>query len=575
MTVEARTLLAMVQGHAASGTAATLTFVAIGADGGFEEEVRSYPDLLARGERLAGALAGAGIRPGDRFALLMRNRAAFVEAMVASEIAGTEFVSIDPRIRGEKLGKMLRFGDCRGVIVCPEGWPNIASVLPECPGIEWVWTVDAVEDAGPQSLETVMAAATPVAGVPAALDRPMQWIYTSSTTGDAKAICMSHARFASTARLADTFRLTSEDQLYNGLSLTHANAQLITLACAVGLGIPAVISTQFTKSRLWELLTAYRCTVFNLLGGMTSAIFAEPPGPFDRAHSVRMVISAGMPAVVWPRFEDRFGLEVLEFYGTAEGGLLVNPPGAGPIGSVGKAPPGMVCQILDADDQPCAPGVRGEICFRHDDGTLPQVQYHANPEATADKTRGGWFRSGDIGWKDAEGWVWFSHRAGRSVRRNGDFVDTASIESLLAEQPDVDDVYVYGVRTAATTPGERLVVAAVTPTTWPGEARPLLEVCTNKLGRLGAPDFIQLVRAIPKTASEKPQDRHLVEMINAGDDTLHNKKGPVSIRVEEGKEDHENETTPTVPVGERPRVAAGRPHPCARADAGSAGRAGG
>ncbi|HEX7931347.1 MAG TPA: AMP-binding protein [Sphingomicrobium sp.] len=352
-------------------------------------------------------------------------------------------------------------------------------------------------------------------------------------------MCVTHGRFAGAAALAEDLGMVRSDRLYTGLSLTHGNAQLITMGGAMALGAPLVISRQFTKSRLWEILARYRCTVFNLLGGMTSAIFAEPPGDLDRANDVRLVVSAGMPPPLWRRFEERFGLKVLEFFATAEGGLLVNPPGVGPLGSIGKPPARTICAILDEADRPCPPLVQGEICFKEADGSVTPVRYLDNEAASAAKTRGGWFRSGDIGYRDEAGWFYFSHRAGRSVRRNGDFVDVAAMETFIATLPEVDDVYVYGIRTDATAPGERDVVAAVVPVAGAGDPATVMAACLETLGSLGAPDFIQAVAAIPKTASEKPQERHLVEMINEQQCTIHSKKGPATIRAFEGREDHE------------------------------------
>jgi crotonobetaine/carnitine-CoA ligase len=537
LVLRPRTLLEMVRENAASPSSAALRFVGRAEDGALVEECLRYDQLLDRARLVAGALQAAGMRSGDRFALLMRNRQAFVEAMVASEIAETEFVSIDPRIRGEKLAKMIRFAGCKGAIVCPEGWSSLATAWTPDLGLDWIWTADPIGDERTRSLDHVATAAQPIDGRPADFSRTMQLLYTSSTTGDAKAIVVTHGRFATAVANTTEFGLQSSDIIYSGLSLTHANAQFISLGAAIALNADFVISRRFSKSRLWEDLTRYGCTVFNLLGGMTSEIYAEPPSPFDRAHQVRQVISAGMPGTLWPRFEERFGVRVFEFYGTAEGGLLFNPPGTGPVGSIGKPPPGMVCALLDDTDRPVGANERGQICFRNADGSVAPVQYLANSAASASKTRDGWFRSGDYGTRDGDGWYYFSHRAGRSVRRNGDFVDTAAVETWLAEQPEVSDVYVFGIRTDQTTVGERRVVAAVVPESDQCDAHALFGRCVAELGKLGAPDFIQTVAAIPKTASEKPQERELVALINAEAARVIGAEGAVSIHAIEGMDD--------------------------------------
>src|SRR5699024_8356868 len=124
----------------------------------------------------------------------------------------------------------------------------------------------------------------------------------------------------------------------------------------------------------------------------------EPEKPQDKKHNVRFVLSTGMPATMWAEFEERFNVNIYEFYGTAEEGLTFNPPGVGPIGSIGKPQPGTICEILDENDQPCEPFEIGEICFRNADGQVEQVQYFKDPDASKQKTAGNWFRSGDCGY---------------------------------------------------------------------------------------------------------------------------------------------------------------------------------
>ncbi|GAJ30778.1 acyl-CoA synthetase [Acidomonas methanolica] len=536
MNPEPRTLLRMVlDGAAAPSAEPILTFVEVRADGSLSESTRTYGELLENGRRLATALLDLGMKEGDAFAIIMRNYPEFVEAMLASEVVGSVFVPIDPRTRGDKLSYMLRFAGCRGAIVSGEVIDNLAQLREELPELTWVLTVDTAARADwhqplAGAVRQCEAAADPM---PRPLSAPMQMLYTSGTTGDPKAILAPNARFAMTGSLGETIGLQPGDRLYTGLSLTHANAQLITLGNGLAHQLPVVISRTFTKSRLWEIVSRYRCTTMNLLGGMATAIFAEPPGLFDLAHDVRFVLSAGMPISMWRPFEERFGVKVFEFFGAAEGGLTLNPPGAGPVASIGKAPPSLACEILDEDDHILGPGQLGEICFRNADGSVTPITYFKNPQASEAKTQGGWFRTGDIGWKDADGWLYFSHRSGQSIRRNGDFINPRDIETMIAGMPGVVDVYVYGVATSANTPGEKEIVAAVVVgPDWSGPAA-VFEHCARQLGSTSVPSFVQILNEIPKTASEKPQDRFLIDLLIQDEAMVFNKNGPSRVQPQE------------------------------------------
>jgi crotonobetaine/carnitine-CoA ligase len=272
-----------------------------------------------------------------------------------------------------------------------------------------------------------------------------------------------------------------------------------------------VFSRRFTKSKLWDVCRAYGCTHFSLLGGMATAIYSEPPRPDDGDNPVQRVTSAGMPAAIWRAFAERFQVEILEWYAAIEGGVAFNPAGVGPVGSFGKPAPGLEMKILDENDVECVPGVPGEICSRPLDGSGASVEYHDNPEASARKTRGGWLRSGDIGHADADGWLYFDYRKGGGIRHNGDFVNTSFVEKAVAEVPEVTDVFVYGVDAASGAPGEKDVVAAIVPTD-PETFSPdsVFAACRTALEPNFVPSYIQVVNEIPKTTSEKPQERFLL-----------------------------------------------------------------
>jgi len=366
-----------------------LTFVTITRNGDFEDEIRTYRDLWENGQRLAAAFEDAGMSEGESFGLITANHPEFVEAMIGASIENTIFVPIDPRTKGAKLTYMLSHADCKGAVIADYALDNLAEVLGELPKLKWIWVLDSGEGASlPADISSAWIGdllAQPVTERQIKTtnpDDPMQMLYTSGTTGDPKAILAQHARFGGMSMMGEAiFGFSETDRPYTGLSLTHANAQLITLGAVIGLGLRGVISRKFTKSRLWDITRRYGCTCFNLLGGMTTAIYSEPRKDNDADNPVERVLSAGMPAAIWADFEKRFNLKVHEFYGAAEGGMTMNPPGAGPIGSIGKPPPNLIGAILDENDNECPPGVSGQICFRNANQEEMSVTYFKNDKA--------------------------------------------------------------------------------------------------------------------------------------------------------------------------------------------------
>jgi len=500
-------------------------------DGATADEVRTYADLHCNANRIAAQLIRYGMNKGDRFAIMMRNHPEFVEGMIAASITGCVFVPIDPRTRGDKLGYMLRNSGSRGVICADYCVNEVAAVRDSVPELAWILSLQSGESgaeafspvAGADSLEEVLSRPVEtVDPVAVELSDPLQIMYTSGTTGDPKGLVGDNMRFGGTGMMGGLFGYQEDERPYTGLSLTHGNAQATALCCSLMSGYRAVFSRRFTKSRLWEVVRHYGCTSFSVLGGISTAIYSEPAKADDSDNPVRMVVSGGMPKAIWEAFEQRFDVKVFEFYGASDGGgMAYKPVGQGPVGSCGKPMDGIMMKILDDEGIECAPNTIGEICCRPQQGDAA-VEYFGNPEASVKKIKSGWNRSGDMGHMDEDGWLFFDYRAGGGIRHNGDFIIPAYVEKALAENAQVDDVFVYGVEAGSGAPGEKDVVAAVVVrdgTVF--DASELYASCQAKLEPNFVPSYIQLVDEIPKTASEKPQERFLKDSFSVDDDNIY------------------------------------------------------
>jgi len=500
-----------------------LTFEHFSLDrGATPDEVRTYADLHANANRIAHELIRRGLGRGDRFALMMRNRPEFVETMIAASITATVFVPVDPRSRGHKLAYQLGNAGCRGVVCDSGALDAIAAVKSETP-LEWILAVDVDDTArGVESLGHALAADPATVDVRLETETdPLQIIYTSGTTGDPKGVVFPNVKYGNYALLGLLAGYREDDRPYTGLSLTHGNAQAVTLGPSLSMGLRAVFSYKFTKSKLWDVCRLHGCTVFSLLGGMATAIYSEPSRPGDADNPVRFVTSAGMPPAIWQAFEERFDVEILEWYAAIEGGMAMKPIGEGPVGSFGRPMPGLDMKVLDDNDTECPPGTTGELCSRPAGQSADPVEYFGNPEASAAKTRGGWLRSGDMVHADADGWLFFDYRRGGGLRHNGDFISPGTVEKVVAEHPAVDDVFVYGVPASSGAPGEIDVVAAVVLVdgTDP-DGDQLFSWCAAGLEPNFIPSYFQIVDEIPKTSSEKPQERFLVSMFSVAADNV-------------------------------------------------------
>jgi len=496
-----------------------------------EDEIRTYAGLWQNGNRIACELIARGMQVGDRFALFMKNHPEFVDTMVGASISGTVFVPIDPRTRGAKLAYTLNNSQCRGIIAADYTLAQILDIRDELKYLEWIWImqtdegddIDVASVTDAESLQAILS--TPYSAVDIRVStgrEPFEIIYTSGTTGDPKGVVRSNESYGGAMMFGSVFGLGQDDRPYTGLSLTHGNAQMMTLGPTLGMGLRSVFSRSFTKSRLWDITRKYGNTVFNLLGGMAMAIYSEPERENDSYNPVRFVISAGMPIGIWERFEQRFNVDILEAYGAIEGGIAIKPVGVGPVGSFGRPLPNSEMRIVDDNDNECPSGVMGELVSRPLQGEQPPVEYFGDRKASDKKTIGGWLRSGDVCHRDEDGWFYFDYRKGGGIRHNGDFINPGFVEGVVGGCESVTDVFVYGVPAKSGAPGEKDVVAAIVATDG-GSLDPsaVFATCRKELESNFVPTYLQVVSEIPKTASEKPQERFLLDQFDERAPNIH------------------------------------------------------
>jgi acyl-CoA synthetase (AMP-forming)/AMP-acid ligase II len=487
-------------------------------NGEYPDEPLTYRDLYENTCKVARYLKDQGIGKGDAFSLVMRNHPEFLYCLGAASILGAIVVPIDPRSKGSKLSYQIKDSSSKGVIFTSEFKGEVEKSLAELPGVKVFGVVykpgfdGSVSSAYPSLNEILAGSATPpVDGRNDDIKAPFEIIYTSGTTGDPKGVVVKGNRMPMFKLLAQfVWGYTEGDKLYTGLSLTHGNAQAVTLVPSLMLNIPAVISRKFTKSKLWDICRKHGCTTFSLLGGMMMGIYSEPRKENDADNPVKKVISAGTPRTIWEDFEKRYDVRIHEWYAAVEGGFAHNPPGAGPVGSFGKTLEGvMEMKVVREDDAECDAEEVGELIFIPKDGKA-EVEYVGKKDASEAKTRGGILRSGDMCHRDGNGWFYFDFRKGGGLRRHGDFIQPEYVEKILADLEEVTDVCVYGIPSETGAPGESDIVAAIVPVGGRAiEPGAIFRKLTTGLDNNSIPSYLQVVDEIPKSASEKNLDRFL------------------------------------------------------------------
>ncbi len=486
----------------------------------FAERTLGYRELDAESERVASGLAAAGIGTGDRVAAFLFNTPEFPLLWFGLAKRGAVLVPLNTGLKGEILRYELADSAPAGIVVDRRLWAAYAPVresvrIPN----EWVADPASSEEAVPGSVRPFASLLAREAAPPAAAVKPsdpVSVMYTSGTTGPPKGAIIPHRKPIATAReIARRSRLEKGSVLFTALPLFHCNAQEMTALVALLNDLTAAFDERFHARTFWETAAGFGATHVSLLIAMINVLEKQPPKPTDRTHGVRTALTAGASRAIWPIFEERFGVTIVELYGMTECGCttLMNPPGAIRRGSVGLPLEFVEADVVDDDDRPVAANVRGELVVRSRVPYTMFLGYLNKPEKTVEAWRNLWFHTGDYVTRDEDGYYYFVDRKKDVIRRRGENLAPYDVESVLNRHPAVFESVVVGVPSPL---GEEDVKAFVQlkPETRP-TPRELFDYCVEHLPYYMVPKLIEFVDEIPKTANQKSQ-RYLLRQRRGG-----------------------------------------------------------
>ena len=481
----------------------------------FEDAEWSWREYVEEGARRAAALGS--LRDADRpfhVGLLFDNTPEMAMNLAAAGLGGFVVAGLNTTRRGEGLARDARHADCQLVLTDGEHLPLLDGLdlggarVVDVDGAEWKQLLADADRGRPQLAEVQ----------PADL---FMLIFTSGTSGEPKAVRVTHEKVAFPGSyLTQMFGLSPEDRLYLSMPLFHSNAIMAGWGLSLVSGAAMALAKKFSASRFLDDIRRYGATYMNYVGKPLAYVLATPPRPDDADNPLKLAFGNEASDRDIAAFAQRFGCWVQDGFGSTENAVVISRVPGTPPGSLGQPLEGV--KVLDpATAEECPParfGEDGEVLnldeavgeLVNTTGAGQFAGYYNDEEATAERMRGGMYWSGDLAYRDADGYVYFAGRTSDWLRVDGENLAAAPVERILLRHPAVNRAAVYAVPDPLV--GDQLVAALVLDDGKTLDPRGFEDflVSQSDLGTKMWPRYVRLAAELPSTATNKVLKRELV-----------------------------------------------------------------
>ncbi|MFC8129156.1 AMP-binding protein [Streptomyces sp. NPDC057302] len=476
----------------------------------FEQQELTHHQIAAGAAARAALLADLLPRGGEpHVGVLLDNTPEYPLWLGAAALAGAAVAGINPTRRGAELARDIVHTDC-GVLITERAHLPLLDGL-QLPGIRILVT----DTAAYAELLAPYAEARPEISRTATPASRMLLYFTSGSTGAPKAAICTQGRLAAAGQsLVGHFRLGAQGVHYICMPMFHGNAVIADWAPALAAGAGVALRRRFSASAFLDDVRAYEATYFTYVGRAVQYVLATPERPDDTANPLLMGFGTEAGAVDAARFEKRFGVRLVEGYGSSEGGAAIQRTPGTPDGAIGRGAPGDELAVVDpATRQECPPAVFaadgrllngdeaiGELVNK---GRTPFEGYWRNAEADAARLRDGWYWTGDLFYRDEKGFLYFAGRTDDRLRVDSENLAAAMIEGILARWDAAVGVAVYAVPDPVA--GDQVMAAVCLRPGVSFSPLAFAEFLLSQpdLGTKMAPRFVRVVGRMPVTATNK------------------------------------------------------------------------
>jgi long-chain acyl-CoA synthetase len=472
--------------------------------------VQMHSDTL----RLANALKNLGIRKGDRVIIQMPNCPEVFQSFLAVYTLGAVIVPINFMVGDAETAFIYQNSGAKAIVSSNLFLPKIETCRKEAPNVEHIILIDADVPAHTHAYHKLLAQHADRCPIePVADDDLAALIYTAGTTGTPKGVMHTHKSLLTNAQMqVDTVDLPSGLTAVVVLPLCHSYGIASMNFGMLKGGGKAVVLDSFDIDKLFAAIEKYKANSLAAVPTMYVFMLLHPdPKKYDLSSMKYWICgSAPLTQETWNRFKEVFGGEIAEGWGLTEAGAnnSANPiTGAKKVGSIGRPMNGTQMKVVDDLGNELPPGRQGEILIG---GPMLMKGYWKNPEETAKVLRDGWLYTGDVGYRDAEGYFFITERKKDLIIKGGENIAPREVEEVLFKHPKVAEAAVVGIKDEVY--GENIKAWVVLKPGQTATAEEIVEFCQTHLKRFKSPKEVAFLPALPKNLVGKILRKELRKM---------------------------------------------------------------
>jgi crotonobetaine/carnitine-CoA ligase len=466
----------------------------------------TYTDVGALGGRFGKGLIDLGVGPGDRVATMLDPTTDYLAAWFGTSWSGGVDVPVNTALKGELLQHVLASSGSSVLVMDGRFMPRLHDMeLPDLRHVVFVGEPGAKTPRGVAAhpMDELLASDALKGPVNREESDLLYVMFTSGTTGPSKGVMLSNRGAMWNVRSwLDILGLTEQDVGYSMFPLFHVTARSAVISSTLWAGGRVALRERFSLREFWNVAREERATFFGYMGAIIHLLYAQEPDPRDADNQLRVAFGAAAPPAIIANFELRFGIKLIETYGSTElGPASALTPNVAERGTMGPPQPHVVIEVHDGNDDPVPPGVDGEIVAR------PAVRdgifqgYWGQPETTLRAFRNLWFHTGDGGRLTDQGNLVFTDRIKDSIRRRGENISSFEVERAVQHHPHVLECAAYAVPSELSE--DEVMLAVVVRPGYQVSGEQVLQHCIDLLPRFAVPRFVRFIDVLPKTPSER------------------------------------------------------------------------